>query len=287
MIRSLSNRSRRTYFNNPLVAESLQHIPAALDHQTSQAFKQYLVAHLHHNSVNTRTKAAEYIAGRFAQDGAMNLDLARAVRKFGDGPIGREIFCFEYLRAIPLLQEIAIRWLAELPQEGSDRCTLVTYLQQRLGGRSAEKVAGCTLQALKQLGKATSPKLKWYLPVWSAPPLEAFLYVLAKLCPDRTMVRVESFVGEPILRAMLWPAASIPDLLQAAEQAGHVSKTSELDQYRQFTLASSGEERLGLLLSDQQARTSPPPKKPAAPGKSSSKGKRTTPPGKVNQLELL
>lgn len=248
MSRSITNRARRTYFNNPLVEESLKHLPAALEHPRSTAFRDYLIQNLHHNSHSTRLKAAEYISIRFATDGVINLDLARALQKFGDSRIGREIFYFEYLQAIPLLQEVAVRWLAALPEAGGNRASLLNFLEPLLGGRSTDKVAGSALQALKLLGRLRSPKLAHYVPIWSEPPLEAFLYILARMFPERSMVQVETFGGENVIRAMLWPVPCLPELLKAAERAGHVSKISRLDQYHQFTLAGSGAERMQMLL---------------------------------------
>ena len=64
------------------------------------------------------------------------------------------------------------------------------------------------------------------------------------------MVRVDLFAGMPLVHAMLWPRATLEDLLRQAEQAGHISKISRLDQYHQFTLAASGEERMRMLLPD-------------------------------------
>ena len=67
---------RRTYLNNLLVEESLEHLPAALEHQDTASFKAYLRDHLHQNSAKTRVKYAEYIAYRYSKDGQMNLALA-------------------------------------------------------------------------------------------------------------------------------------------------------------------------------------------------------------------
>jgi hypothetical protein len=259
--RSVTQRERRTYFNNPLVEESLRHLPAALNHPRSTDFRDYLVQHLHHNSHSTRLKAAEYISIRFAKDGAINLALAAAIKKFGDSPIGREIFYFEFLQAIPMLQEIAIRWLAELPPAGVPRSSLISFLDTRLGGRSSDKVASSAVQAFKLLGRVRVPKPAFYIPVRPVPPPEAFLYILARHYPEPTMVRLETFAGENIIRAMLWPSACIPGLLKAAESAGHVSKISQLDQYHQFTLSGTGEERMRLLLGDAL----PAPKRPPEP----------------------
>jgi hypothetical protein len=62
------------------------------------------------------------------------------------------------------------------------------------------------------------------------------------------MVRVELFLNDNIVRAMLWPQSGITDLLKDAEAAGHISKISHLDQYYQFTLAGTGDERMKALL---------------------------------------
>jgi hypothetical protein len=246
----VSSRSRRTYFTKPLVKESLAYLPAAISYPLSGDFKKHLEENLHQNSLKARQRYAKYIANRFSYDGRMNLDLARALKTFGDSRTGREILYFEMLQAVPLLHEIASLWLAEQPAEGlgSPRSDMLTFLDARLAGRNSGEVATAAVNTFRKFGKITSPKAAFYLPVWVEPPLEAFLYALARLYPERTMVRVDLFAGLPILRALLWPQPSIERLLAGAERAGHISKITHLDQYHQFTLAGTREERLRLLL---------------------------------------
>ena len=248
MSKPVSSRVRRTYFAHPLVEESLKFLPAALEYPTTVAFREFLVAHLHHNSINSRYRFAKYIAHRFSKDGDMNLDLARTIACFGDSRISREILYFEMLLAVPLLQEIAALWLAEIPKQGVKRSALLAFLEARLGGRSEKEIAGSAVNTFRSCGKLQIPKPGVYIPVWTAPPLEAFLYVLARLYPEPSMVRVDLFSGQQILRALLWPTPSIEGLLKEAELAGHISKISQLDQYHQFTLAGSGQNRLHRLL---------------------------------------
>lgn len=248
MSKPVSSRVRRTYFAHPLVEESLKFLPAALEYPTTVAFRDFLVAHLHYNSFNTRYRFAKYIANRYSKDGDMNLDLARAVARFGDSRISREILYFEMLLAVPLLQEIAALWLAEIPEQGVERSELLTFLEARLGGRSAKEIAGAAVQTFRACGKLQAPKLALYAPIWTAPPLEAFLYVLARMYPEPSMVRVDLFSGQQTLRALLWPMPAIEGLLKEAELARHISKISQLDQYHQFTLAGTGQDRLLVLL---------------------------------------
>ena len=278
MTQPSTSRARRTYFNNPLVEEALQHLGAAVEHPTTAEFRAYLEQHLHHNSQKTRFRAAEYIAQRFSREGVVNRDLARAVARFGNSRIGREILYFEYLRAMPVLHDIASLWLAELPPEGVTRPSLLAFLEPRLGGRSADKVAGAAVAVFRRCNKLTSPKLAVYVPVWSEPPLEAFCYALAALYPEPAMVNVNLFAGLPILRAMLWPQPAIEPLLKEAERWGHVSKISELDQYHQFTLAEPGTVRMDRLLADPSPvavpMAGPPPTDPPQ-GKPRSRSRKT------------
>jgi hypothetical protein len=242
------SKGRRTYFTHPLVAESLQCLPAVLAHPTTEEFRRYVIDHVPQNSIKGRQRIAQDLLHRFSENGRLNLPLAAAVAHFGDSRISREILYFELLRVYPLFAEIATHWLAELPETGGSRDSLKEFLATRIPGRSLEKVAKDSLTTMKQCGKVNRPKVGWYLALWSPPPIEAFLYVLAALYPAPAVIPVEVFSGQPLVRAMLWPISCLESMLGEAARAGHVSKISRLDQYYQFTLAGAGVERLERLL---------------------------------------
>jgi len=248
-----ASERKRTYFNHPLIDESLQCLPLALQYPDVTDFREQVVEALPQNSLKGRRRIAHYLVQRFSDGRLMNLHLAAAIAHFRDSPISREMLYFELLQAMPLFQEIATSWLAQVPEEGAPRSSLMEFLKPRLGGRSVEKVTKDSLTTFKQCGKIRSPKMAWFEAVWSRPPLEVFLYVLARLYPERTMARVDLFTGLPILRALLWPQSCLEDLLRRAEEAGHISKITRLDQYHQFTLAGSAAERMRLLAPEEMA----------------------------------
>ncbi len=263
-----SQRWRRTYFNNPLVEESLQHLPAALEHPTSVEFRHYLLENLHHSSAKTRSRFSEYIAQRFSENGQMNLDLARAIRRFGDSRPGREIFYFELIQSVPLLLDCASLWLTTHTDSGFTRADLASFLSPRLQGKQANRVTAAVLMVFRKCRKVVASDRSHFQPVWAEPSIEAFLYVLARLFPERTMVRVDAFTATPSVRAMLWPQTAIEKLLDEAVDAGHVSKVSRLDQYHQFTLDGAGQERMARLVGTEAEQDSAGRNGGNSPGKS-------------------
>ena len=240
--------SRRTYISNLLVNESLQHLPVAVDHPTTEAFKGYLREHLHFNSANTRLRYAEHIAQRYSHEGKVNLALARFLKFCADDRSRREALWFETIRAIPLLKELCTAWLAKTPESGATREELLAFLQPRVGNRKPEKIAKEAITALKKFGHLKSPKQKLYIAVWADPPLDSLTYALSQLYPTPTAVRMEVFKIDPLWQALLWPAAGLERLILQAERSGEIARVTQLDNYYQFVLQGTGEERLERLL---------------------------------------
>ncbi|HTS16656.1 MAG TPA: hypothetical protein VMP11_03705 [Verrucomicrobiae bacterium] len=240
--------SRRTYISNLLVTESLQHLPAAVEHPSTDAFKAYLREHLHFNSANTRFRYAEYIAQRYSYEGNVNLALARFLKLCPDDRARREVLWFETIRATPLLKELCAAWLAKIPESGATREEMIAFLQPRVGNRKPDKIAKEAILGLKKYGHMKSPKPGHYLAVWADPPIDALAYALSQLYPTATAVRMEVFKTDPLWQALLWPAAGLEKLIVQAERTGEIGRVTHLDNYYQFVLQGTGEERLERLL---------------------------------------
>jgi hypothetical protein len=238
---------RRTYLNNLLVEESLEHLPAALEHPDTASFKAYLREHLHQNSVKTRLKYAEYIAYRYSKDGRMNLALARFLKLCPDPRTRREALWFETVRGTPLLRELTESWLAKLPESGGSREELLEFLAARIGDRKPDKIATEAIGAIQKFGHLRKLKQKRYQAVWLEPPTEALVYVLSQLHPSPTVVRMETFKANPLWQALLWPPTGLERLILQAESSGILANVTKLDNYYQFVLGESGETRMQRL----------------------------------------
>jgi len=132
--------TRRTYINNLLVNECLEHLPAALDNPTADGFKAYLREHLHHNSAKTRLKYAEYIAYRYSNEGRVNLALSRFLKYCPDERSRCEALWFETIRAVPLLQELCFAWLSRLTESGSTREEVLAFSSRALATATQAKL---------------------------------------------------------------------------------------------------------------------------------------------------
>ena len=245
--------ARRKYISNLLVPEALLHLPAAVEHPTTEDFQSYLREHLHFNSVNTRSRYAQHIAQRYSEDGVVNRALALFLKTCPDERARREVLWFETVRAAPLLEEICLAWLAKTPQSGATRAELLDFLRPRVGNRKPEKIAKEVVTGLKKFGHLTSPKQQHYIAVWGDPPLESLVYALTQRYPAPAVVRMEEFKSDPFWQALLWPAGGLERLIIEGDRTGLVSRVTKLDKYYQFALEGSGEDRLGALLSRWKA----------------------------------
>jgi hypothetical protein len=150
---------------------------------------------------------------------------------------------------MPLLRELCTAWLAKTPESGATREELLAFLQPRVGNRKPAKIAKEAITALKKFGHLRSPKQKHYIAVWADPPIDSLAYALSQLYPDATAVRMEVFKADPLWQALLWPPAGLERLILEAEHSGEIARVTQLDNYYQFMLQETGEERLERLLS--------------------------------------
>lgn len=237
----------RNYLGHLVVEEALRLLPAALQYPTQQDFRQYVEENLSHNSRTTRRRYAGYLANRYSENGLMNLSLARSLTVFTDERLRREILFFETIQSMLFLRDITANWLAFQPEAGATRKDLETFIISRLPDIKPEDIIKRTVVSLKKFYRLRSKGLGCYIPIWVEPPLEAFVYVLCRLFPESTVVPVESFKVSEDVRALLWQPPTIEPLLRKAEQAGYVSRITQLDTYYQFALSGSGNERLERL----------------------------------------
>jgi len=59
---------------------------------------------------------------------------------------------------------------------------------------------------------------------------------------------MEVFKIDPLWQALLWPAVGLERLILQADKSGEIIRVTQLDNYYQFTLQGTGQERLEELI---------------------------------------
>jgi hypothetical protein len=239
---------RQTYINNMIVEECLNFLPHGIEHPAIADYMAFLRQNLPQNSANTRLKYAEYIAYRYSINGIINQPLARFLRVCPNDRAKREVLWFETIRAMPPLRDLSENWLSKLNDSPASRQELLDFLKIRIGDRNPDKIASEAVSAIRKFGHLRSEKPGLYIAVWTEPPLEALLYVLSRLYPASTLVRMEVFKTDTLWQALLWSATGLERLVLGAERNGIIGQVTKLDNYYQFALEGSGDERLERLL---------------------------------------
>jgi len=149
---------------------------------------------------------------------------------------------------MPPLRELCESWLSKLSEIGAIRKKLLDYLLPRIGGRNPDKIATEAVGAIRKFGHLKSDKPAHYLPIWTEPPLEVLIYVLSRLYPEPSVVKMEQFKANTLWQALLWQAAGIERIILEGERVGIIASITKLDRYYQFALEGTGEERLNMFL---------------------------------------
>lgn len=231
----MATNSERKYFSKPLLEESLQLLPLALQYPESNTFQEILRDKLPQNSNLTRRRYARYIANRYSINGKLNLPLARFIKIFSVDGASKEVLFFEMLKAEPVLMLVARDFFS--PNKGQ-LCTnhkVEAYLEKIVPGKDIKEVRNAVCQVLFYFNRLIRKRPGEYIVRTVNPDLPEMLYVLHRLFPDVGMYRAEQFLSSGEVLALLWNENRLKELLYAAWNKGYLAKVTEVDRFFHFS----------------------------------------------------
>jgi len=228
----------RTYANDE-VANALEVIPRAAQFDSFDAFKDYLVQNLPYNSQSTRKRRASYILERFFADERLDTPLTYYAAQCSSHEDLKPVVFYHVLKAEPLAAKVAeeLIWPA-LPLGRTEREDVRALILQHLPDASKASQAKM-LQALFKTYEILSVAaedgtgLRFHIHEGTLP---AFLYVLTAEFPKPGMYSFEELEHGPMRHWLLWDREWMRRQLYNLRDLGIVSKISEIDTIRQFTL---------------------------------------------------
>lgn len=232
-------RSMRVFANDE-IATSLAMLPKASEFPSFDAFKQYLSEKLPYNSAETRSRRANYILERFYPSGNLDTPLTFYSTNCSGQDELKPVIFYHILKAEPIAAKVAeeLIWPA-LPIGRIEREQIREFILRYLPDTKAASQAKI-LQAifhtydLPGVGFATGTTLRFQLRKGT---LESFLYILTSEFPKPGMYSFDDLNTGPLHRWLLWDREWIRGQLYNLRDFGILSKVSEIDTMRQFSIA--------------------------------------------------
>jgi len=250
--RSEANTKKRPMrvFTNDEVANTLALLPNAPRFEKVADFKQYLNEKLPYNSADTRRRRAQYIVERFFPANDLNIPLTYYLSQSTSQSDLKPVIFYHLLQAEPIVAKVAdeLVWPA-LPVGRIERDQMREFVARYLPDASASSQA-IMLRGLFYtydylgIGAVNDTTLRFQL---HAGTLESFLYILTSVFSEPGMYSYEALYSSPVHRWLLWDREWIRQQLYNLQDFGVLTKVSEIDTVRQFTLAMDQASALQLF----------------------------------------
>jgi len=224
-------------FGKAVLKEAIAMLPKLPDSDSLDDARAFLRSNLHFSGEQTRSRYAAYITRRMFPDGTADAPLRHFARAFPTSTELRDVCFYRFCKAEPLMP--AVMSSVFLPALGLGRMRrerITHYLEQRFP--DANGINDCVqsiVDVLVAAGIATSNRQQLSFAA-RAIRLPSFAFILHSEFPEPGMYELGKVENNPIFLSLLWTSEKILAALYELRNAGLISKISEIDSIRQFTL---------------------------------------------------
>jgi hypothetical protein len=221
------------------IANVLRFIPESIRFENVEGFKNYLEENLPYNSISTRRRRADYFINRYFPEKRINTPLTFFSGKCSDQVDLSHAVFYETLKAEPFVARIAedVVWPA-LPTGYVDKEILREFIVRHLedlGTSSLNKMLRAIFKTYDLLSVGEPEGDLLHIQIHKG-TLEGFLYVLAAQYPRPGVYSFDSLYEGPMRHWLLWDKEWMRQQLYNLQDAAIISKVSEIDTVKQFTL---------------------------------------------------
>ena len=227
-----------TYANDE-IANALTFLPLAAQFETFEAFKAHLCENLPYNSESTRKRRAHYILKRFFPEERLDVPLTYYAAQCASQEDLKPAVFYHVLEAESLAARVAeeLIWPA-LPLGRVEREDMREFILRHLpdaSKASQTKMLQALFKTYCLLSVAVDDGAALRFQVHTG-PLTGFLYVLMAQLPQPGIYSFETLERGPMRHWLLWDREWMRKQLYNLRDLGIISKISEIDTIRQFTL---------------------------------------------------
>jgi DNA repair protein RadC len=237
VVKPLKPRYGTDLFGKAALREAIHLLPSLPDSDSLDDIREHLRRNLHFSAEGTRQRYAAYITRRLFPNGVAD----QALRAFGKAnastPELKEVCFYRFCRAEPLMQNVIAEVL--LPALGMGRVRrerIADYVRSKFP--ESKSVKDCTqaiVDALVAGGIAAADRTQL---TFAARPVRptSFAFILHSEFPEPGIYEVAKAESNRLLSCLLWTPERILAALYELRNMGLISKISEIDSVRQFTL---------------------------------------------------
>jgi hypothetical protein len=233
------SRNMRVFANDE-IANSLLLLPKAPSCANLEEFKTYLVNNLPYNSEETRRRRANYILDRFYSTGNLNSPLSLFLGHETQENVLKPIVFYHVLKSEPIAIKVAEELIYPLlPIGRTNREQLKEFVLKYLPEASDSSLKNM-LRAiiysytLLGIGNAVGEILRFQL---RQGEFEPFLYIFSSEFNEPGIYTFDQLYQGPLHRWMLWDREWLRRQLYNLRDLGIISKISEIDNVKQFTVS--------------------------------------------------
>lgn len=233
-------RSDMRTFTNDLASAALEYLPQIINFQQIDDFQRYLSEALPYNSVSSRKRYARNLLSRYYVENRIDTHLTRLFSWQPDVATRQAALFYETIRAEPTVQFMAdeIVWPA-LPVGYVTRQQLrqqILSLFPAVSAATIKRMVYSLLNVYAVFGVGQLDEEMLHIHIHEG-TLPAFLYVLTAEFSQPGIYSFEALEQGPMRRWLLWDREWLRRQLYNLRDFGIISKISEIDAMRQFTLA--------------------------------------------------
>lgn len=233
-------RQNKGLFANAILDEAIRVLPFVDENKSYEENRVIIRGHLKYNSEESRVRYADYILKRMFPKSEIDNSLVLFSREFKNLQPLRDIVFYHFCKAETLITKIISELL--LPSIGQgfyEREKLQKFLEHSFPGyKSVSKCTAATIDALTTTGIARSDKKKFYFGYRDI-SIESFAYILHSEFAEHGIHSFYELINNQYVQSMFWNPDKIVPALYELRNLSLISKVSEIDNIKQFTLKYS------------------------------------------------
>lgn len=233
------SRNMRVFANDEIV-NSLLLLPKAPSFTNLEEYKDYLISNLPYNSEETRRRRANYIVDRFYSTGKFKSPLTLFLSHEPQNNVLKPIVFYHILKSEPIAIKVAEELVYPLlPIGRTNRDQVKDFVLKYLPEASDSSLKNM-LRAifysynLLGIGNVAGETIRFQL---RPGEFEPFLYVFTSEFSEPGIYTFDQLYQGPLHRWLLWDREWLRRQLYNLRDLGIISKISEIDNVKQFTVS--------------------------------------------------